>query len=234
MQTRNDQIDNGDGGSFGAYVSVPNKPNGHAVVIVQEIFGVTPQIREVADRYARDGYLAVAPDLFWRVEPGLSLTHSKEDMQRAFSILSQFDEMLGVQDIGHAVAYAKEQPGISGGVAVVGMCLGGKLAYLAAARLAVDASIAFYGVGIEKNLVEASSISSPLLMFFGGKDKYVAAPVRQAIEKAVAGNGKVSIRVYDEADHGFYTRGDPEVIQSAHAEAIVFLVKNLPLGMRTA
>ncbi len=226
MQTRNEHIKS-PGGSFGAYVSVPDTPNGHAVVVVQEIFGVTPHIREVADRYAREGYLAVAPDLFWRVEPGLSLSHSKEDMQRAFSILGQFSEELGVQDIGLAAAHAKAQPGITGGVAVVGMCLGGKLAYLAAAKLPVDACIAFYGVGIEKNLAEASRIKVPLLMFFGGKDKYASAPIRQEIEKAVAGNTKVAIRVYDEADHGFYTRGEPEVIKSAHAEAMDFLGKSL-------
>lgn len=227
MQTRNDQIKS-PGGSFGAYVSVPDKPNGHAVVVVQEIFGVTPHIREVADRYAREGYLAVAPDLFWRVEADLSLTHSKEDMQRAFSILGQFSEELGIQDIGLAAAYAKAQPGVTGGVAVVGMCLGGKLAYLAAAQLPVDACIAFYGVGIEKSLAEAGRIATPLLMFFGGKDKYASAPIRQEIEKAVAGNPKVAIRVYEEADHGFYTRGEPEVIHSAHAEAMSFLSRNLP------
>ncbi|MCY1166049.1 Carboxymethylenebutenolidase [compost metagenome] len=233
MPTRNDQIITPDG-SFGAYISVPDKPNGHAVVVVQEIFGVTPHIREVTDRYAREGYLAVAPDLFWRVEPGLSLTHSKEDMQRAFSIVGQFSEELGVLDIGHAAAYAKAQPGITGGVAVVGMCLGGKLAYLAAARLPVDACIAFYGVGIEKDLAEAGGITAPLLMFFGGKDKYVSAPVRHDIKKAVSGNAKVAIRVYEEADHGFYTRGEPDVIKSAHAEAKDFLSKNLPHGAGAA
>ena len=152
MATRNDQISAADGRSFGAYVSIPDTPNGHAVIIAQEIFGVTPHIREVVDRYARDGYLAIAPDLFWRVEPGLALSHSREDMQRAFAVLEQFDEDLGVEDIGRTVAHARAQPGISG-VAVVGMCLGGKLAYLAAARLPVEASVAFYGVGIEKKMI---------------------------------------------------------------------------------
>lgn len=227
MPSRNDQISAGNGQAFAAYVSIPDAPNGHAVVVLQEIFGVTPHIREVADRYARDGYLAIAPDLFWRVEAGLSLSHSKEDMQRAFAALEQFDEDLGVQDIGSVIAHARAQTGI-GGVAVVGMCLGGKLAYLAAARLPVDASIAFYGVGIEKNLAEAAAIDKPLLMFFGGKDKYAPAPVRQQIEAATAGNRLVGTRVYEDADHGFYTRGDPEVIRSAHAEASAFLKTHLP------
>lgn len=233
MSSRNEQIDAGGDNSFSAYVSVPDAPNGHAIVVVQEIFGVTPHIREVADRYARDGYLAIAPDLFWRIEPGLSLSHSKEDMQRAFSVVENFDEDLGVQDLGATVAHARAQPGIVG-VGLVGMCLGGKLAYLAAARLPVDASIAFYGVGIEKNLGEAGDVKRPLLMFFGGKDRYAPPAVREKIEVATAGNARAKVRVYEDADHGFYTRGAPEVIQSAHSEAKVFLEQHLPpAGART-
>lgn len=229
MQTRNDQISAGNQQYFSAYVSIPEVPNGHAVIVLQEIFGVTPHIREVADRYAQEGYLAIAPDLFWRVEPGLSLSHSKEDMRRAFSVLERFSEELGVQDIACTITHAKAQPGIDGGVAIVGMCLGGKLAYLSASRLPVDASLAFYGVGIEKNLGEAADIKVPLLMFFGGKDKYAAAPVREQIAAATSANQNVRIQVYDDADHGFYTRGDPEVIRWAHAEAMAFLKQHLPL-----
>ncbi|MDB5848052.1 MAG: hypothetical protein JWP29_1804 [Rhodoferax sp.] len=227
MTSRIDPIDAGGGQHFNAYVSLPDQPNGHAVLVVQEIFGVTPHIREVADRYARDGYLAIAPDLFWRVEPGLSLSHSKEDMQRAFAVLEKFDEDLGVQDLGATLAHARAQPGISG-VGLVGMCLGGKLAYLAAARLPVDASIAFYGVGIEKKLDEAGDLKQPLLMYFGGKDRYAPPAVRARIEAATAGNPRVEVRVYEEADHGFYTRGAAEVIASAHAEAKAFFAQHLP------
>jgi carboxymethylenebutenolidase len=227
MTSRTDQITAENGRPFSAYVSQPERPNGHAIIVVQEIFGVTPHIREVADRYARDGYLAIAPDLFWRVEPGLALSHSKEDMQRAFAVLEQFDENLGVSDLGATIAHARAQSGITG-VGLVGMCLGGKLAYLAAARLDVDASIAFYGVGIEKNIHEASDLKRPLLMFFGGKDRYAPPPVRAQIEAATAGNQQVAVRVYEGADHGFYTRGAPEVIASSHAEAKAFLAQHLP------
>lgn len=231
MTSRNDLIDSGGGNIFSAYVSVPDAPNGHAVIVVQEIFGVTPHIREVADRFAHDGYLAIAPDLFWRVEPGLSLSHSKEDMQRAFSVIEHFDENLGVQDLGATLAHARAQAGIHG-VGLVGMCLGGKLAFLAAARLPVDASIAFYGVGIEKNLSEAANVTQPLLMFFGGKDRYAPPAVREQVAAATAGNEQVKVRVYEDADHGFYTRGGDDVIASAHAEAKAFLEQHLPTGVR--
>lgn len=234
MTSRNELITADGGQHFAAYVSVPETPNGHAVIVLQEIFGVTPTITAVADRFAAEGFLALAPDLFWRVEPGLSLSHSKEDMQRAFAVLEVFDEDLGVQDIGHAINHAKGQPGVHGGVAVVGMCLGGKLAYLAASRLSVDACVAFYGVGIEKNLDEADKITAPLLMFFGGKDKYAPASAREKIAAAVKGKRHVDLRVYDDADHGFYTRGDPGVIRDAHAEAMAFLQQNLQQAGATA
>lgn len=227
MNPTTEKIDAGDGKHFDAYVSVPDQPNGKAVIVVQEIFGVTPYIREVADRYARDGYLAVAPDLFWRIEPGMSLTHSKEDMQQAFAALEKFNEDLGVEDIGRAVAFAKARRGTSGGVAVVGMCLGGKLAWLAASRLSIDASLAFYGVGIEKNLADAASIKTPLLMFFGGNDKYVPQAVREKIAAATVGNPVVRMEVYEKADHGFYTRGDATVISSAHEKALAFLQQHM-------
>lgn len=229
MQNRTDRIEADSQKYFSAYVSVPERPNGHAVVVVQEIFGVTPHIREVADRYAEAGYLALAPDLFWRIEPGLSLTHSKEDMQRAFAVLAEFDERLGVEDIDRVASYARTQPGIHS-VAVVGMCLGGKLAYLAASRLNIAAAIAFYGVGIEKNLDEAQAVKVPLLMFFGGKDRYAAPAVRGQIEAATSGNSKVQIQVYEDADHGFYTRGEAVVRDVAHAQALAFLQKNLPVA----
>ena len=229
MKTKTIQIDAGHQQSFGAYVAVPDFPNGRAIVVAQEIFGITPYIKDVAERYARDGYLAIAPDLFWRVEGGLSLTHSKVDMQRALAILAGFSEDLGIQDIEQAVVWAKAQQGISG-VALVGMCLGGKLAWLAAARLPIAASISFYGVGIEKDLDEANKLKVPLLMFFGGKDKYAPAPVRDQINAAVAGKKNVSMRVYEDADHGFYTRGEAADIKSAHAEALDFLNQHMQAG----
>ncbi len=213
------------GKHFDAYVSVPAQPNGHAVIVLQEIFGVTPPVRKVADRFAEAGYLAVAPDMFWRVEPGLSLSHSKEDMARAFSILGEFSDERAMEDIQATLAHINGLPGFKGRIAVTGMCLGGKLTYLAAARLPLDAAIAFYGVGIEKHLHEAQGITSPTLMFFGGVDKYVSPEARKEIEAAV--KGRAEVVVYPEADHGFYTRGEPATVADAHQKALDFLATAL-------
>ncbi len=228
MTSRTDTIPAGKAGSgqgFSAYVGVPEQPNGNAVIVLQEIFGVTPAIRKVADRFAEAGYLAFAPDLFWRVEPGLSLTHSKEDMARAFSILGSFSDDSAMQDIAATQAHIRGLPGFSGRIAAVGMCLGGKLAYLAAARLPLDSAIAFYGVGIEKHLEEASGIDCPLLMLFGGMDKYVSADARSQIADAT--DTRAELQIYPEADHGFYTRGDAGTMADAHRKALGFLSATL-------
>ncbi|MBI2728956.1 MAG: dienelactone hydrolase family protein [Polaromonas sp.] len=228
MTSRTDSIRAGSAASgqhFDAYVSVPENPNGHAVIVLQEIFGVTPPVRKVSDRFAEAGYLAVAPDLFWRVEPGLSLSHSKEDMARAFSILGNFSDDSAMQDIQATLAHIKALPGFRGRVAVTGMCLGGKLTYLAAARMKLDAAIAFYGVGIEKHLDEAKGITSPTLMFFGGIDKYVTEGARRDIASAV--RGKAEVVVYPQADHGFYTRGEADTVADAHQKALAFLSASL-------
>jgi carboxymethylenebutenolidase len=213
--------------SFAAYVSFPENPNGNAVVVLQEIFGVTASIKGVADRYADAGYIAVAPDLFWRVAPGLELTHSRDDMARAVSILADFSEVDALDDINATLSHVNALPNFDGRIAVVGLCLGGKLAYMAASRLPIAAAIAFYGVGIEKNLDEARYLASPLLMFFGGKDQYVSAEAYKEIQAAV--QGKADIEVYPEAAHGFYTRGDKALIGITHRRALDFLDKNLAI-----
>jgi len=223
MNSRIDQVDAGDGKQFCAYVSVPERPNGHAVVVLQEIFGITAHIRGVADRFSEDGYLALAPDLFWRIEPGISLTHSKEDMARAFGLIGQFDESVGVKDIASTVAHIQRLPGFRGKVAVAGMCLGGKLAYLAAARGVGDAAVGFYGVGIEKNLDEAGAIQRPLMLAFGERDRYAPPAVREQIAAAVAGKPQVVTHVYEGADHGFYTRGEQATIALARQRTNEFL-----------
>ena len=223
MSSTTERIEAENGASFGAYVSTPQRPNGHAIIVLQEIFGVTKTMRDVADRFAAEGYLAVAPDLFWRLEPGLELSHSSADMQRAFELLKRFSEDLGVEDVGRTAAHIRALPGFKGRVFVAGMCLGGKLAYLAAARLDVDAAVSFYGVGIEKNLSEAGKLRCPLLLQFGGRDKYAPPDAVAQIADALKADARAVIHTYAEADHGFYTRGEADTIRSAHQRTLAFL-----------
>lgn len=226
MASHTDTITRADGRSFGAYTSEPERPNGQAVIVLQEIFGVTRHIREVADRFAQDGYLACAPDLFWRMEPGVQLSHSKEDMARAMGFLERYRDEDGLEDIASTAAHLRARPGFAGKVAVAGLCLGGKLAYLAATLPSVDASVAFYGVGIEQRLEKAGALRCPLMLHFGDQDRYVPQAARSQIEQAVQGRG-VEMHVYPGADHGFYTRGAESDMTLARERTNAFLQRAL-------
>ncbi|MBL0419371.1 dienelactone hydrolase family protein [Ramlibacter sp. AW1] len=223
---RNETIAADGGASFQAYVSEPKQPNGHAVIVLQEIFGVTRHIRAIADRFAADGWLACAPDLFWREQPGIELSHSKEDIEKAFAIMGRYRDDDGMADIDAVARHVRARPGFDGRVAVAGMCLGGKLAYLAAARCEVDAAIAYYGVGIEKHLDLAPGLRCPLQMHFGDQDRYVPAEARAQIAQAVAGK-PVQVHTYPGADHGFYTRGAEADIALARERSNEFLRQHL-------
>jgi carboxymethylenebutenolidase len=232
MTSRNESIATPEGRSFGAYVSEPAQPNGHAVVVLQEIFGVTKHIRRIADRFAEDGFVAYAPDLFWRVQPGIELSHSKEDIEKAFGILRSYRDEDGLADVASTCAHIRARPGFGGGVAVAGMCLGGKLAYLAATLPEVDAAVAFYGVGIEKRLEDAARLRCPLQMHFGEQDSYVSEAARAQIAQAVAGREGVQTFLYPGADHGFYTRGAEADVALARERTNAFLTQ--ALGRRAA
>ena len=206
-----------------AYVSIPAQPNGHAVIVLQEIFGVTRAIRGIADRFADDGYLAFAPDLFWRAQPGIELSHSKEDMAKAFVLLRNYSDDSGMEDVGSTARHIRSLPGFSGKVVVAGMCLGGMLAYLGAMRDDIDAAVGYYGVGIEKKLDRAAAIRAPLQLHFGDRDPYVPDAARKSIVDALASNPLVEIHEYPGAGHGFYTRGSAEDIALARERTNAFL-----------
>ncbi|WP_296557137.1 dienelactone hydrolase family protein [Pigmentiphaga sp.] len=225
-------IDAGDGRGFAAYVSQPGKPNGHAVIVLQEIFGVTDAIRGVADRYAAEGYLALAPDLYWRIEPGVQLSHSKADIERAFQYLERFDEEAGLADIGRVAAHVRSMLGFRGRVAVVGLCLGGKLAFRCAARLEVDAAAVFYGVGVEDHLDEATALRCPVVLHYGDQDRYASAEAQARIEAALPATAGGGFHRYPGVGHGFYTRGELEAAALAHERTTAFLRTALGAGNR--
>src|SRR3954463_5632924 len=143
-------------GAFSAYVARPAKPKAPAVVVIQEIFGVNQVMRDVTDGLAAQGYLAICPDLFWRIEPGIDITDQSEaEWKRAFELFNAFDVDAGVQDIAATIDAIRADPACSGKVGAVGFCLGGLLAFLTGTRTDVDAAVAYYGVGIEGRVAEA-------------------------------------------------------------------------------
>jgi carboxymethylenebutenolidase len=215
------------GSTFSGYLATPETGSGPGLILLQEIFGVNQHIRELADEYAEEGYVVLAPDLFWRMKPGIELGYSEDDFKTAFGYYQRFNIDQAILDTGDALRALRANPACIGNVAAIGFCLGGKLAYLAAARLPIDAAVGYYGVAIEENLAEAKSITCPIALHFASEDKFVPASARTAIKEALAGNDNAEIYVYRGADHAFNNRRRATYHRSsaslAHSRTISFL-----------
>jgi carboxymethylenebutenolidase len=198
----------GPDGDFAAYVARPDKAGGPAVVVIQEIFGVNQVMRDTCDELAKEGFLAVCPDLFWRIEPGIDITDQSEaEWKRAFELFNAFEVGPGVRDIAATIDQVRAWPEINGKVGAVGFCLGGLLAFLTACRTDADASVAYYGVGIEQRLPEADKLARPLLMHIAAEDQFVPKPAQELILKTLRNHPQISIHVYEGRDHAFARQG---------------------------
>lgn len=198
-----------DGGTFKGYLAVPESGSGPGLVMLQEIFGVNEGMRWVADYFAEEGYTVLVPDLFWRLEPGVDLTPDDAGFKQAFALMEKFDIDQAVRDIAATIETLRAMPQVSGAegdgkVGALGFCLGGKLAYLAAARTDVDVAVGYYGVGIEQFLSEAKYIACPVVLHFAGEDKYVPAEAVEQVTAALAGQDDAEVYVYPGVDHAFY------------------------------
>ena len=195
-------------GTFGGYLAKPQAGRGPGIVVIQEIFGVNGFVRSVADGFAARGYFALAPDLFWRIEPNVQLTDKSEaEWKRAFALMGKFNAELGVKDIQATITHLRGEDGCTGKVGAVGYCLGGLLAYLTAARTDADASVGYYGVNIQEMLGEAKNIKKPLMLHIAGKDQFVSPDAQKKIVDGLSGNSFVTIHVYPEMDHAFARTG---------------------------
>jgi len=193
-------------GEFTAYRATPASTPKAAIVVIQEIFGVNAGIRRKCDTLAEAGYLAIAPDLFWRLEPGIELDPDIEpEFQRALKLMGEFDQDKGIADIEASIRAARAELGDGGKVGVVGYCLGGRLAFMTAARTDVDASVGYYGVGIEGLLGEKNAIAHPVLLHVPEEDHFVDKDAQAAMHAGLDDHPKVTIYDYAGEDHGFAT-----------------------------
>jgi len=191
--------------TFGAYAARPEGTPRGAIVVIQEIFGVNPGIRRKCDRLAEDGYLAVAPDLFWRLEPDVELDPDVEaEFQRALGLMGKFDQDQGIRDIEATIHWIRRSEGVAK-VGAVGYCLGGRLAYMTAARTDVDASVGYYAVGIDNLLREKHAIANPLMLHIAGDDGFVDEATQRAMHEGLDDHPKVTLHDYPGLDHGFAT-----------------------------
>jgi len=195
-------------GTFGAYVVHPKTLPAPAVIVLHEVFGVNADIREHCDELAEQGFFAVAPDLFWRLEPGVDLgVTSEADWQHGFRLYQAFDRDAGARDAKDTIDAVRKLPECSGKVALLGYCLGGLMAFLTAARYGADAAVAFHGGETERYLDEASGLDTPLLMHLAEEDEYMPKPAQAEIKAALADKPNVTIFSYPGQWHAFSRNG---------------------------
>jgi carboxymethylenebutenolidase len=193
-------------GDFHAYRAAPAGTPKAAIVVIQEIFGVNAGIRRKCDTLAEAGYLAIAPDLFWRLERGIELDPDiKLEFDRALELMGQFDQDKGIADIEASIRAVRAELGDGAKVGVVGYCLGGRLAFMTAARTDVDASVGYYGVGIDGLLGEKHAIAHPVLLHVPVEDHFVDKAAQAAMHAGLDDHPKVTIYDYAGEDHGFAT-----------------------------
>lgn len=217
--------------TFSAFCARPTSEPRASIVVIQEIFGVNPGIRRKCERLAADGYLALAPDLFWRLEPGIQLDPDvPEEFERALALMGRFDQDQGVRDIEATIRHARNALGVPK-VGVVGYCLGGRLAYMVAARTDADASVGYYAVGIPDLLREKHAIARPLMLHIAGADHFVPPEQQKAIHEGLDDHPRVTLHDYLGLDHGFATelgeRRDEEGARLADERTAAFFAEHL-------
>jgi len=220
------------GTAFTAYVARPKAAKAPAVLVIQEIFGVNEVMRATADAFAEAGYLAICPDLFWRIEPGIQLTDKSEaDMKRAFELFGAFDVDKGVKDIGATIAYARADRGCSGPVGSVGFCLVGLLSFLTATRTDIDAAACYYGVGIEQRIREADALVTPVMLHIAEEDQFVSKAAQKTIIDALKNRSLAELFTYPGCGHAFARQGgdhyNAEEAAKANARTLSFFHAHL-------
>jgi len=219
-------------GTFGAYVARPGRSPAPAVVVIQEIFGVNQVMRDVTEGLAAEGFLAICPDLFWRIEPGIDITdHSEAEWKRAFELFNAFDVDLGMRDIAATIDFIRTDPACNGKVGDVGFCLGGMLAFLTATRTGADASVSYYGVGIDSRLGEVEKLAHPLLMHIAEEDEFTPPEARDLILRTLKDHPQIEIHTYPGRNHAFARVGgehyDEADAKLANGRTLTFFRKHL-------
>jgi carboxymethylenebutenolidase len=220
-----------DGGEFDAYLALPAGGYGPGIVVLQEIFGINDYIRRVADWYAAHGFVAIAPDLFWRIERGVQLTDKGDDWNRAIDFYQKIDEDKAVEDSAATLDYLRRHTACSGRAGAVGFCMGGNLAYLLSVRFKPDCAVGYYGVSIEKTLDEAKNLNNPLMLHIAGDDKFCPPEAQRQIHEVLDSNPLVTIYDYPGREHAFgrnggehYNAADAEL---ANLRSLEFFVHHL-------
>ena len=211
----------GRNGAFGAYIARPKTAPAPAVVVLHEVFGVNADIREKCQELAEQGFIGVAPELYWRQERGVDLSvRSESDWQHGLRLNQAYDRDAGAKDIKDTANTVAKLPECTSKVAVLGYCIGGLMTFLTAVRYGVDAAVAYHGGDTEKYLGEVDGLHAPLLMHLGEEDEFISKSAQAKIKAALAGKPNVTIYSYPGQGHAF-TR-----INGAHYNAAAAALAN--------
>jgi carboxymethylenebutenolidase len=203
--TRTERIQAPDGGTFDGHLALPASGRGPGILVIQEIFGVNEYIQNRCAKLADLGYVALAPDAFWRIERNLAL--GPDDLSTAMGYAGRYDGKQGLQDLSAALAHLRALPETTGKVGVLGFCFGGTMAYLLACHADPDAVVSYYGSRIGSMLDQSVSIRCPLLFQYGARDPYISAEEIAKVGE-LAARPDVEHRVYD-AGHAFDNEFSP-------------------------
>ena len=217
-------------GSFGGYLALPPTGKGPGIVMFQEIFGVNRHMRAVAEQYAMDGFVVLAPDVFWRQAPRVELGYEGDDMTRARELMGGISRTDAIADLQVTVATLRARPEVTGKIGAIGYCMGGRLAYFAAATAGVDAASAWYGGGIQDNLDKAAGVKCPMQFQYAENDHAIPLEAVDKVKAAFAGKN-AEFNIYPGAGHGFNCWDRASYHQPsaalAHGRTLEFFAKHL-------
>ena len=196
-------IESACGGSFGAYVSFPPSGFGPGLLVIQEIFGVNDHIKTVCDQYALDGFVAVAPDVFWRQNPRVELSYDPAGITKGRQLFDGLNIDIAAADLQRAVEAIRHIPSCTGKVGAIGFCMGGLLAFVCAARAGVESSVIYYGTRLDHHLELVRDITCPLLFHFAGDDEHISTQTVKKIKMSLRGKGNCRVVVHKNSSHGF-------------------------------
>jgi carboxymethylenebutenolidase len=217
-------------GQFDAYCAVPESGSGPGMLLFQEIFGINDNIRGLCDKLAGEGYVTLAPDMFWRIEPRFE-RKDESGFADAIAMVQQLDFVTAIDDIKTTHAHLKAMTECTGKVGATGFCLGGALAFAAATQSKVDASVPYYGSAINDMLDQVGELDCPTMFHYGSNDPFIPEEKIAEVEQAVAGKSNVVVHRYD-AGHAFSNWDAPSMYDEAAANlawgrTLEFLETNL-------
>ncbi len=230
---RTESIATLDGKQFDAHVALPASGHGPGLLLIQEIFGVNEYVKDVARRLTELGYVVLAPDVFWRIEPNVSFDSSDPaNLEPAIAIAGKWDGDLGLADLAAALQHLVDLDEVTGPAGVIGFCFGGTQAFRVAQALEPACAVAYYGSGVADLLDEVRTITCPTLLHFGGDDPYIPAESVEAVKQAAGDNNHITVEVHAGAGHAFDNSfaphfSQPEAAKKAWTETASFLFMHL-------